>query len=89
MTGKQAGYIVFLPSIFAVIMPSDYALLFILKCHQFPIRFAFVMAINKAQDQTLFSKRPVFNSFHTRTAGVLTDKAVVLQTMLCIKCCTE
>ncbi len=63
LTGSHLGKRVFIPRI--SITPSDTELPFKLIRHQFPIRLAFAMSINKAQGQTipymgLYLPNPVF-----------------------------
>ena len=52
MTGKKTGKYVFIPRI--TLTPSVSGLPFDLRRHQFPIRPAYVMTINKSQGQTHF-----------------------------------
>lgn len=64
ITGTHAGSYVFIPRI--TLSPSNVDLPFTLKRHQFPVRPAFALTINKAQGQTLkcvglFLPTPVFS----------------------------
>jgi hypothetical protein len=64
ISGSHVGSRVFIPRM--TLSPSDSNLPFILKRHQFPIRVAFSLTINKAQGQTLsrvglYLPQPVFS----------------------------
>ena len=64
LCGFHAGKVHYLPRI--VFQPSDSGLPFILKRIQFPIRLAYCMTINKAQDQTfekvgIYLQKPCFS----------------------------
>lgn len=63
VTGRHAGNSVLIPRI--TIEPSDERMPFTFRRHQFPVRPAFAMTINKAQGQTfqhvgIFLPRPCF-----------------------------
>ncbi len=49
--GNNVGKRVFIPHI--IMSPSGTDWPFVLRCHQFPIRVAFAITINKSQGQTL------------------------------------
>ena len=51
ITGPCAGQTAFIPQI--TLTPSDGELPFELHCHQFPVRLAFGMTINKSQGRSL------------------------------------
>ncbi|GBB91117.1 hypothetical protein RclHR1_18230007 [Rhizophagus clarus] len=64
ITGPHIGSRTFIPRI--LLTPSDANMPFILKRHQFPVRAAFSMTINKSQGQTLnhvglYLPQPVFS----------------------------
>jgi hypothetical protein len=49
--GSDAGDRVFIPCI--TLQPSDALIPFVFKHHQFPVRLAFAMTVNKSQGQSL------------------------------------
>ena len=64
ITGPHVGKRVFIPRI--TLFPSESKLPFILKRHQFPVKVAFSISINKSQGQTLnrvgiYLPQPVFS----------------------------
>jgi ATP-dependent DNA helicase PIF1 len=64
ITGNNVGKHVFIPRI--IMSPSGIDWPFVLHCHQFPVRVAFAMTINKSQGQTLnnvgvYLPSPVFS----------------------------